>query len=74
MDVERVRRRVIESLPELGFPKSEPNWETLLISEGRPTGCRFEFDHVRAYWFASRDAVEFYRHDWVPLKDVGQAF
>lgn len=68
MNVDRVRRMVVESLPELGFPKAQPNWETLLVNDGRPTGCRFEFDQLRAYWFAEREAVEFYRDDWVPLK------
>lgn len=72
MDVDRVRRLVVESLPELGFPKAQPNWETLLMHEGRPTGWRFEFDQLRAYWFAERESVEFYRDDWVPLrKQVG---
>ncbi|HET6878800.1 MAG TPA: hypothetical protein VFI31_01445 [Pirellulales bacterium] len=68
MDISRVRRFVIDLLPELGLAPTQPNWETLLVSDGKPLGCRFEFDHVRAYWFATRQAVEFYGADWSPLK------
>ena len=70
MDVNHIRRFVIDLLPELGFARTEPNWETLLVSDGQPLGCRFEFDQVRAYWFAARRAIEFYGADWVPLKVV----
>jgi hypothetical protein len=68
MDISRVRRFVIDLLPELGFAPTEPNWETLLLSDGKPMGCRFEFDQVRAFWFAARQAIEFYGLDWSPLK------
>lgn len=68
MDISRVRRFVIALLPELGFAPTEPNWETLLVSDGKPLGCRFEFDQVRAFWFAARQAIEFYAPDWAPLK------
>jgi hypothetical protein len=68
MDISRIRRYVIDLLPELGFARTQPNWETLLVSDGKPLGCRFEFDQVRAFWFAARQAIEFYGADWVPLK------
>lgn len=68
MDVSRIRQFVVELLPELGFARTEPNWETLLVADGKPLGCRFEFDQVRAFWFAARQAIEFYGSDWVPLK------
>jgi len=68
MDISRIRRFVIALLPELGFAPTEPNWETVLVSDGKPTGCRFEFDQVRAFWFAARQAIEFYGADWAPLK------
>ena len=68
MDIHRVRRFVIGLLPELGFAPTEPNWETPLVCDGKSVGCRFEFDQVRAFWFATRQAIEFYGVDWVPLK------
>lgn len=71
MDVNRIRRFVVDLLPELGFARTEPNWETVLVSDGKPLGFRFEFDQVRAFWFATRQAIEFYGDDWVPLKVVG---
>jgi hypothetical protein len=70
MDISRIRRFVVESLPELGLSRTQPNWEMPLVSDGKSLGCRFEFDQVRAYWFAARQAIEFYRPDWVPIKVV----
>lgn len=70
MDINRVRHFVIGLLPELGFAPTEPIWETPLFCDGKPLGCRFEFDQVRAFWFAARQAIEIYGADWVPLKVV----
>lgn len=70
MEVSRVRRFVVELLPELGLARTQPNWEMPLVSDGKPVGCRFEFDQVRAYWFMARQAIEFYGADWVPIKVV----
>lgn len=71
MDISRIRRFVIDLLPEVGVAPSQPNWEMLLVSDGKPMGCRFEFDQVRAFWFAARRSVEFYGADWAPLKEAG---
>lgn len=70
MDVEAIRQRVVDALPELGYEKTDPNWETLLIVDGTYTGRRFEFDDLRAYWFVERQAIEFYGAEWQLLRTI----
>lgn len=73
MDSAAIRRLVTELLPELGCPKAEPNWETILLADGSYLGRRFEFDTVRAYWYVATNTIEFYSSTWELLKSVSVA-
>jgi hypothetical protein len=68
MNVIEVRRLVQEALESCGLGSPEPLWETLLVSEGRLRGYRFEFDTLRVFWFHSSRTLEFYDCDWQLLK------
>jgi hypothetical protein len=70
MEIAQIRQAVLQALAEYGVTATEPNWETLLITDGRYVGRRFEFEDVRAFWFRERHVVEFYDHSWQLLGEL----
>ncbi len=70
MDTEYVRQVVIDSLLQFGADSTEPIWETLLISDGRPLGRQFEFCSIRAIWYWDQNTVEFFDKNSMFLGEI----
>ena len=70
MDLNWLRNRVLDAIRGLGVLATAPEWETPLKAEGRLRGYRFEFDGVRAFWFAESNTIELYSDQWSQLKVV----
>lgn len=68
-----IRALAMAHLAELGGKTAEPNWETLLVVDGRLRGYRFQFDHTQVFWFFHTRTLEFYDADWRLLKLVETA-
>ena len=78
--IESVRQVVVDTLAQLGASSPEPGslTEKSLRYDSAHCGYRFQYQQIRAVWFADAPAVDFFADDGrllatVPCLDRGHA-
>lgn len=63
VDLECVRRAVLETLPQLGMADCTRLRETALLGDLDLPGRRFQCDQIRAVWFVDSPVINFFSED-----------
>lgn len=72
LPVDLIRQFVLTTLGELKAapPDGSRLEERLLRRDPTHLGCRFQYDSIRAVWFAGNNSIEFFSQDGQFLKSV----
>mgnify|MGYP001021867084 CR=1 FL=1 len=72
LPVDAIRHIVLATLGELKAAPADGTRleERLLRRDPTHLGCRFQYDSIRAVWFADNPAIEFFNQDGQFLKSV----
>ena len=70
--MERIRQTVLSTLARLGMPEADGVLlrETVLLHDRYHVGRRFQWEGLRAVWFAGAEAIEFFDEDGNFLESV----